>query len=151
MNIKSINEYLSLAANLGVLLGIFFVGFELQQNRVAIEAQTRSDIASQAVDTALRLSENLPLLEAQNKEREGVELTAIEERLLAMSNVARFRRWENTHYQIRQGLYSAIEAEGQLEAWDRIVDRPNITKWWNENRGDFSREFAALIDNLIDD
>lgn len=151
MDIDHINKYLTLIGNLGVLAGIFLVAYELQQNRIAIEAQSRSDVASQAVDSALRIAENLPLLEAQRKDEAGEELTPVEVRLLAMANVARFRRWENTHYQIRQGLYSAAEAEGQLEAWDRIVDRPSVSKWWNENRQDFSREFVVLIDSLIDE
>jgi len=150
MNLDKFNKLLSLIANLGVLVGVFLVAYELQQNRIAIQAQTRSDISSQAVDSALRTTENLPLIEAQLKAQAGDELTPVEERIVAMRNVALFRRWENTHYQIRQGLYSPEEAEGQLEAWDRLVDSPHTAQWWKQNRSDFSRNFAELIDSLID-
>ena len=35
-----LNQWITLIANLGVVAGIFFLGFEIQQNSVAINAQT---------------------------------------------------------------------------------------------------------------
>lgn len=44
MTLDSINRWLTLAANLGVLAGIVFLGFEIRQNSEALLASSRQDL-----------------------------------------------------------------------------------------------------------
>ena len=44
MNIDSINKWLTLVANIGVLAGIIFLGLEIRQNSEALLAGSRQDI-----------------------------------------------------------------------------------------------------------
>ncbi len=150
MDVDKINKWLTLIANLGVLLGVFLVAYELQQNRIAIQAQTRSDISAQTVESLVQTMANMPLLEAQQKVLKGQDLTPVEARLLTLWEIARFRRWENAYYQYRQGLYSELAFEGQLVAWARLVDNPKSREWWHGNSNTFSPEFADLINDLLD-
>ena len=44
MNLDSVNRWLTLGANLGVLAGIVFLGLEIQQNSVALMAGSRQGL-----------------------------------------------------------------------------------------------------------
>lgn len=46
MKLSELNEWLTLTANFGVLLGIVFLGIEIQQNTRAIERQVNIDSAN---------------------------------------------------------------------------------------------------------
>ena len=44
MNIDSVNKWLTLAANVGVIAGIVFLGLEIQQNSEALQAGSRQGL-----------------------------------------------------------------------------------------------------------
>jgi hypothetical protein len=46
MNPDSLNRWLTLGANVGVLVGLLLLVFELNQNRDMIRAQTRNEMAA---------------------------------------------------------------------------------------------------------
>ncbi|MDA1372017.1 MAG: hypothetical protein O2971_14790 [Proteobacteria bacterium] len=48
MNLKEFNEHFHLISNIAVLLGIVFLGYELQQNNIVAKAQIRNEIANAA-------------------------------------------------------------------------------------------------------
>jgi len=47
MSLDGINKWLALAANLGVLAGIVFLGLEVRQNSEALLAGSRQDLLNQ--------------------------------------------------------------------------------------------------------
>ena len=150
MNSKSLNKWLSLVTNLGVLIGVFLVAYELRQNSVTMQAQTRSEITAQNLDSVAMSLDNPHVLEALEKESRNEQLTPIEERILNTITRSRFRRWENIHYQYRRGLYSNEEFAGQLNVWERSVAANRNQEFWIRNREDFSVDFAELIDRFIE-
>ncbi len=151
MILDNLNRWLTLIANLGVLIGVFLVAYELQQNREAIEAQTRTAISNQAADGLSSFAENLPLLEALIKDDQGQELTPIEERLIFYNLAAGFRRWENIHFQYRQGLYSEEEFSGQRQAWDRSMQIERRKEFWTRYKNDYSSQFVEMIDSFLEE
>lgn len=50
MDLKKLNIWLTLAANIGVLTGIIFLAIEIRQNSDAIRAQTRAQLAEEVTE-----------------------------------------------------------------------------------------------------
>jgi hypothetical protein len=49
MRMKKLNEWLTLFANIGVIAGIAFLGFEIRQNTAMIKSQTRDSITEKQI------------------------------------------------------------------------------------------------------
>ena len=50
MNLDSLNKWLMLAANIGVITGIIFLAIEVDQNNLSTKGQTRAMPSSQVKD-----------------------------------------------------------------------------------------------------
>ena len=83
MKFDSINKWLTLIGNVGVIFGILFLAIELQQaNRIAIST-AESDIRSKYMDLGSIEIENPELLEAQlSLSTPGMELTPIQDMMI---------------------------------------------------------------------
>ena len=104
-----LGQTITVLANVGVIAGIVFLGIELRQNTRIGQAQSRAQIASDATDYMQRRAENPQLEEIMIRANDGEELSRLEQQQLFFLLRSIFRRWENTHYQYRQGLYSEEE------------------------------------------
>ncbi len=136
-------------ANVGVLAGIVFLALEIRQNSEVVRAQSRAQIASEAADHLMRRAENPQLAEIVIRADDGEELSRVEQLLLLNWQQSMLRRWENIHYQYRQGLYSEEEYFGNRTAWRGVVSNRSTRQHWEQYRDSFSPEFAAEIDRLL--
>ena len=115
MNKIKLNEWLTLTANFGVLLGIFFLAYEINLSRtVALaeiyqgRAHTRSEASLQIalssghfVEADLKFQE---LLEKQGVANAVAELTQEERYLLSNWHSSLMVRFDNVAFQYQQGL-----------------------------------------------
>ena len=112
MDSDQLNRWLTLAANVGVLIGILLLIFELNQNREMMRAQIRNDIAAQAVQRMDNLVADREIADILVRDQEGSELTPDEELRLRRLHVRRQRihpaREENRDDVVsrRDGIYS---------------------------------------------
>jgi hypothetical protein len=99
-----INIWATLAANVGVLLGLFVVAFEIRQNSNLARASTRLEIAHDSFLPALTISGNEGLATALYKANSGEDVSPIErirlQTLLYATNVI----YENAYFQYRTGM-----------------------------------------------
>lgn len=121
-------QAITVLANLGVLIGILLLVYELAQNREMIRGQTRNSVAEMLVNL-LSLEVGDPgIAEIQVKHRSGEPLTAIEfERFQALQG-AYWRYRENVHYQYRNGLYEEDEYLALREVWLNDVDTDEVRR-----------------------
>jgi hypothetical protein len=122
MDADSLNQWLSLGANIGVLAGIFLLIFEIRQNRQAIRAQTRNDLAQGAISLISLAVEN--------------------------PHVA-FRYFENVHYQYRIGAYDEAEFSRHMVTM-RITtaNTASLRQYWSEYSSMFSEEFEKAANEV---
>ena len=144
-----LGQTITVLANVGVIAGIVFLAVELRQNTRIGQAQSRAQIASDATDYMQRRAENPQLEEIMIRANDGEELSRLEQQQLFFLLRSIFRRWENTHYQYRQGLYSEEEFAGNAEAWRSSLSNRAYQRHWEQNRDSFSRPFASEIDSLL--
>jgi hypothetical protein len=116
-----------------------------------MRAQTRDQIATVLVELQMQTASNEQLVGVIDRAYSGAELTSAEQRQINYRFIALLRYWENVHYQYRQGLYDDFEFASQLEAIRHTFRnvRP-LADFWCRARLEYSSEFAAEIDNLLD-
>ena len=119
MKPDSINRWLTLGANFGVLIGIILLLVELNQNATIMKAQISNERASQAIDLFLSIAESQELSSIDARlnasgfpgDPRAIEsLNPIEQHQYKMYLRAQQYRIENVLYQQALGVVSDPEA-----------------------------------------
>jgi len=143
-----LNWFLTLTANIAVLVGIALVVVELSQNREMVRSQTRNDIS-------IRLGELLSQQTDQDlselilkavSDFEG--LTETEKARFQAHALSMLRYFENVHYQYRNGMYDAEEYLAQQEAWRRFMSNTPYVQVWCSWKDTFSPSFRETLEAL---
>jgi len=146
MNRNELNDWLSLAANLGVILGLVFLGIQINQsNKITAAATYQARISEiEASFQNAALSDYLPSIYDQ-LESEGVSsLSSIELRRLRDWETARVYRMQGQHYQYRQGFLDDPSFE------DLLVGARDLLPLWESlgiDQANFDPEFIELTRN----
>jgi len=69
MKPDKVNRWLTLGANIGVLIGIILLVVELDQNREMIRAQTRNDISQQLANRLLIVASDSQVASVMRRSR----------------------------------------------------------------------------------
>lgn len=150
MNSDRLARWLTLGANVGVLVGIILLIVELDQNRDMMQAQTRHELAMGIVDLLQTPANNEQLADILYRANAGEEMTPGETFQYQLRTNALFRYWEDVHYQYRVGLYDEAEFEKQREAWRvSIAQSAMAAKYWCQVRSLYSPDYAAEMDKLV--
>lgn len=144
--------WLTLGANVAVLIGIVLIVVELDQNRDSMRAQTRNELAAQISELLSMIASDGELASIRRRADAGEELTPDESYRYEVLTIATLRYWENVHYQYRQGLYDSIEFEGHLRAIGSYVRySAHFPSYWCQIKDRYSPEFADEMDILLGD
>ena len=146
-----VGQSIGILANVSVLAGIFLLIYQLDQNRLMIQAQTRTVLAQGVTDILYRLSVDDDVSELWDRGNAGDELTVTEAGRFTRLMLSQLRYQENVHYQYRTGLYDEVEFTAQREAWRRAYATPGASRVWCTVRTSFSAEFADEINALLRD
>ena len=151
MESDKVNRWLTLGANIGVLIGIVLLVVELDQNREMILAQTRNDISNQIVERLDRQGTDIQVASLKRRAQAGEELSSDEEMQHSLLSIARNRSWENIHYQYRQGMFDEIEFTAERNAWKGVIEGDkSFVRLWCPRRTTYSPEFVAELESLLD-
>jgi hypothetical protein len=143
-------NFIGFLANLGALVGLLLLAFELNQNSQLMRSQIRHDLSMGIVEQLLVVSNNSQLAGVIRRGSNGDELTPDERTQFTTRSNAMLRYWENVHYQYRQGLYDPSEFERQRRAWvDSLSRSVGLVAYWCENRGLYSADFAKDLNSAL--
>jgi hypothetical protein len=151
MDKDRLNRWLTLGANLGVLVGIILLIFELGQNREMMRAQTRNEISVQLVDLLSQVANGDHLSGLVLRVESGEQLSDEDQVRLVTRSLAMLRYFENVHYQYRQGMYDEEEFSAQQEAWQGFWRTPATVSVWCAWRETFSPKFRTEFESLSSD
>ncbi len=153
MDTDRINRWLSLVANIAVLIGIALLILELGQNREMMRAQIRNEISRGAYDMMSLTAGNREMAEVVARFNREDELTDTDLIMLGTRSEAMFRYWENVHYQYRLGMYDQAEFSTHLATMKDVLlfIEPHLTEFWCDrgSRGHYSVPFTEEIDRLL--
>jgi hypothetical protein len=151
MKADKVNRWLTLGANIGVLIGIILLVFELDQNREMIRAQTRNDISRQISDYLGMVGMDSQITNLLRRAEAGEELSVNEERQQFLLFSANKRLWENIHYQYRHGMFEEQEFEAERMTWRFLINSDkSFARNWCPIRANYSPEFTVLLEGLFD-
>ncbi len=146
----NVGQAMGVLANVGVLVGILLLVYELSLNRQMMRAQTRNAIAETLVSLQLAQATSPELLQIVVKSNAGEQLTPVEHAGLQRLWRAYFRYWENVNYQYRNGLYDDIEYFSQREAWrEPLTSNAWVREFWCGRQDVQSPEFYTEITGLL--
>ena len=140
MNIDSLNKWLSLTANLGVIVGIFFVVVEINQNNDLLAAQERFNrlevvrgaTALNLQDTHISDSLAIPATDRTDSQRRTVN-TFLDYLILGLE-------W----------TYSELsEDELPIERWRARLGGNDFIRYWELTKYSYDPEFVEFIEQQI--
>jgi hypothetical protein len=145
-----INRWLTLGANLGVLVGIALLVFELNQNREMVKAQTRHDISTEYSSFLTDTAYSPETVDIILRKVAGAETTPQEDLQYQFRLIAWFEIASNVHYQYRQGLYDESEWSAITARWRGFANAsPSVAEHWCRFRSQQTLEFQAAINPLF--
>ena len=149
---ERVKTWLSLAANVGALVGLLLVVLQLQQNRELMRAQVRHELAMGIVGLLETPAANPQLASVLRRGAAGEPLTPDEAFQFGLRSNALLRYWENVHYQYRQGLYDELEFTQQRAAWrTSLASSAGFVAYWCRVRDLYSPPFRQELDGLLEE
>jgi hypothetical protein len=150
MDSDRLNRWMTLLANLGVLVGIFLVLIELRQNTESAELQAAQSYVNLSHELDFRIVDDPSLI--------GLFVTPPEERTPEESRrldrwfFGSLRTWENGYYLYKRGVLEEDLWSGQ-EAFmaDLLSSSDDLREYYQTNRTYFSVGFIAFLDGLIEE
>jgi hypothetical protein len=149
MNIDRMSQSVQLAANLGVILSIVFLAYQIGEQRELMKAETRTALSSQAVGLLVSEATDEGLVSAVRRSNDGEELSPDDRFRLERISQAYFRHWQNVHYQYRNGLFDEAEFAGGRKAWKARLSRRGVAAIWCDQAERYSHEFVAEVERLL--
>ncbi len=150
MDSDKINRWLTLGANIGVLIGIALLVYELNQNRQMMRAQVRHDLSTELVEILGWVATDPQMASIVRRIDEGKELTPDEEVQYRYRANALFRYWQDVHYQYRLGLYDEPQYAAHRIAIARYMNRSSRgVDFWCNSRDSYDPDFRIEIDSML--
>ena len=143
-----LNQWLTLGANVGVLIGIGFLAYEIRQNTEATHAQTREAVLSgrQVELAAVRDDPNL----IKSLIKQG-PLTEDEQIKLFTWLTSALSAREFSWLQWKSGVIDETQWQSELAVMRGFLQAPTVRLWW-ENVGHMTviSEFRQYVDSQMD-
>ena len=145
-----LGQTISILANVGVIAGILFLAFEIHQNNTLLESQARkSRIDMRRGSFQLQL-ENPELNRIINQNRNSGQLTDEEQNLLNAFFDYILTSWQGGYGDYQSGLIELSEMQHVVSGL--VFDRaPGLEEYWQTAKFRYEPEFAAWIDQILDE
>lgn len=158
MNLDNLNKWLTLASNLGVLIGIIFLTVEINQNQESIDLQNSINLA-EARDASFNTASSFRHLLLENLELLSVWERGSSDEILSSEEMIQYTHLCN---EFLYGLLSLAvrmraldletEYEGILEGLgSRIKNIESFKACWNNAKGAFSDRGYSDVVSKIDE
>ena len=149
MDADRTNKWLMLTANIGVIVSLLFLAYEINQSTKATIAAASQGLTDQSVVYFDAQLDHQIISQAVYKQRQGKELSGYELHQLDLLQRLNFRVFENAFLQYRRGFYE----EREWERYRRIItghmaNNPIAVQMWERTKGSWTDEFAAEVESL---
>ena len=143
-----INQWLTLCANVGVLIGIGFLAYEIRQNTDATHAQTREAVFTGKQVELQAVSDDPNLIISIIKQD---SLTTDEQIKLFTWLASALSAREFSWLQWKSGVIDETQWQSELVILRGFLQAPRVRLWW-ENVGHMtvSNEFHQFVEAQID-
>ena len=150
---EKLNQWLTLAANFGVIAGLIFLGLEIQQNTISTRMAARENATQGHIDYLGYLLDNTVLARANEKLSNNQHVDDLEDNQMRIFLQMRWRHYERVYYQYRNDLISDQEWAG-FEVGIMRSFRGQSDLWrmsgnvWARDKERLSQQFAEYVEGL---
>lgn len=147
---KKVENWVNVAASIGVILGILFLGLEIRQNTEMMHSQARDSITekqmmySEWVTTEPDMAEAIAVA-GSNPEN----MTAAQRVMFGYFLAGVWREWENSYYQYQRGLFESEEFEPRMLRWRSQMQSVAARVQWEGNRQWYAPGFRQIVDDMV--
>jgi hypothetical protein len=152
MKSETINQWVSLGANIGVILGILLLAFELNQNNKLLEAQISADHRDTRLSST-SIAHDERLAEIAVKYRSQQPLSDTEQSMLNEWYLEAFIVWEWEWREMIAGRFD-VNIEGWILSFSKKTPSgelwyPKQVEQWEYWKDQFDPEFIKFMDKNI--
>ena len=109
MTVENVNRWVTLAANIGVLVGIAVLVIEVNQNTQSMNIASRDETVAHKLNYFEQSMDNQVIARAEYKRESGMELDGFERHQLLRLQYYNIKVFENIYIQYQRGLFSDEE------------------------------------------
>jgi len=151
VNLDSTNRWLTLVANIGVLAGIIFLAYELQQNTVATQLEAASNFNASFSEIELFIAGNPEFAELLTRGREGEEITGVDQLRLTVFYNQILRQWQFTHFQYLSDAVDEDNWQAQRAFMVEIIsDDLGLLNHWRNFKHQYSSAFNNVLESITE-
>jgi hypothetical protein len=140
---------LTLAANIGVLAGVLFLAYELQQNTVATRLEVASNFQSSFTQIELLIAGDAEFAALLTSGREATGVSPADQLRLSAFYTNVLRQWQFVHFQY---LVDALDEEiwrGQRAYFVQVLGADSgLRDYWRASRSHYSPRFNQLVQSM---
>jgi len=152
MTFDRLNWILTLAANVGVVLGLGFLVIELRHNTLATQATLNLGVLEYGRESVEPLLSDDQLADIVFRgEQDPQSLSPLERDRFLIFTSWRLGVWETIFMNADDGVISDRYFDNFNAWYSRILDRgPGYKYWWNESRHAFDPAFREHVDRIFE-
>ncbi len=144
-----IGKTIQIIANIGVIAGIFFVGFELQQNTVAVKSEASNGIQeNNAAIYEVILSD--PMMDIYQRGMVNpADLTVLETGKFHAFWTFTLTTYQNVYFQVLEGAYDGQRVEGWWQHLRSQFEYSGFNEHWTSRSFILSAEFRDFVETDV--
>lgn len=149
MDFSQLNEWLTLAANMGVLIGIIFIIVEIKQNTEVHKSDSRKALVSNDQASLLVALDNVDIFQ---KMGEPDELSQADQYRLSFIFAIDLRNREFEYFQYQSGSLDekTWQSYKNLILMNHATERGRV--WWDKIGRDLvNPKFGEMVDKMLQD
>ncbi len=142
MNVDKTNQLLTLGANIGILVGIIFLAFELNQNNELMEADARFN--------RFNVSTVVPMSYLEYSDIDLLEIAGKTQDEMSPKERTAFSILWNTAFLGHEWTFNELpQTELPIERWRRTAAVPFIRNLWDERKQELDQQFVRFMDENV--
>lgn len=144
-----LNESIQTLANVGVVLGMVFLAYELRQNTRAAEISAAESLATGFRELEFFIAGDAEFADILIRARAGSDLSPVEQFRVDVFYLSALRTWQNAYYQsevsaLDDRIWEA-QAANNRAVWNGDA---GLRAFWSANQSQFSPSFGAWVETL---
>jgi len=141
---------MSTLANIGVLLGIVFLAYELRQNTLATQLSATNAFENSFSQHELFVAGNAEFADILRRGDNGEELTEAEQFRLTVFLRSALRGWQTQQFQYLNSALDEDIWDGQLQSLRQAIRNSSAVRtFWEQNQDTFTPQFNEMMRDVF--
>ena len=144
-----LGQIITILANVGVIAGIVFLGFELRQNNTLLKSQARLNLDANRLTLQLSVIENTGgIAELIVRARSGEELSRTDQYRLTVRRGVTLNNFESGYRELSSGALD--EEDIPVGQWSSVfLSNPGMMDYWEGVKQTAAPEFVQFMEENV--